>query len=705
MSRLVYSDAAERERMHDVMGRMRPPFSVALGILIVPAILAGPVYGWLCLLPLVAAVLAYLSTDLRLHSLRHLERWVIGTWAFAELMILLTIALADGPRAYLLAVPIIPMVGVTMIVGRRVAFACAAGLAALLCTVAALTMWPEVAALPPILIAPVALIFASAFTAFGALDGGFISRRTSVVDPLTGLPDRVALQTRATELAAQARIAGERVALIVVEVDDFDAIRDEHGGAVADAVLAEVARRLRSEPGSGTVCRFGGSTFVTLCPGVTRVSAIALAERLRTAVRATPVDDIANSASIGIAVYCGDAFDFAELFSRGAAAAACARTHGGNTVCLAPDDQIAAVPEGELPPAALLRADATWHARLRAATNRSLLMPDAVARAHAVDGLARTQHFVRAAAGVLGLSLVVNAFWLGWHMLVPAVAAVIVWELLGRRVPCSRRPEYLAFAGLALIIVATGVSAALAAGTAGLYLLPAVAVAVLGSCSCFPRLGAVLLAAIGLLTTVAAGLAIGAAAFPAGVVSLALSSMYVVGFAIMGETMGRTAREHRVTSITDATTGLLNPAALDARIPALEQLTVDRDVTLVLLDVGDDVSADTAALLRDAVPPFVPPYRLGGGEIALFFPDMDETQSARTAARLAAATHAVSTGTARVSAGDVCSVDALIADARASRTSDAEPLPLAGWTLSRRPRAWALRPTAARGGSTRGPQA
>ncbi|UUY02965.1 hypothetical protein LRS13_20120 [Svornostia abyssi] len=66
MSRLVYHDAAERERMYDVMARMRPPFSVALGILIVPAMLAIPVYGWVCELPLIAAALVYGVTDVNL---------------------------------------------------------------------------------------------------------------------------------------------------------------------------------------------------------------------------------------------------------------------------------------------------------------------------------------------------------------------------------------------------------------------------------------------------------------------------------------------------------------------------------------------------------------------------------------------------------------------------------------------------------------
>lgn len=666
MSRLVYSDAAERERMYDVMGRMRPSFSVALGVLAVPAALAVPVYGWLCMLPLVAAVLAYVSTDVRLRSLRHPERWVIGTWAFAELMILLTIALADGPRAYLLAVPIVPMVGVTMIVGRRIALACATGLAAGLCGVAALTMWDEVVAQPPILIAPVALIFAATLTAMGALDGGFISRRTTVVDPLTGLLNRVALQTRTTELAAQARAAGERVALIVVELDAFDAIGDEHGAEVADAVLAEAARRLRTEAGADTVARFGGATFVVLCPAVTRVSAVAIAERLRTAVRATPVDDIRLSASLGIAVYRGGAFDFAELFARGAAAASSARDHGGDVVGLAPDDGIAAVPEGELPAAALIASDTDWRARVRAATDPSPLIPDAVARAHAVDALARTQPLVRAAAAVLALGLAVNASWLGWFILVPGAIGVVLWEILVRWVPRSRRPEYPAFAGLALIIVTSGVTAAVA-GAGGLYLLPTIAVAVLGACSGFPRVGAVLLAAIGVAVTAVAGIHIGADV-PA--VALALPITYAVGFAIMGETMGRTAREHRVTSITDKPTGLLNYAALDARIPALEQLAVDRPLGLVLLDIGEqaEADADIGARLRDAVPPFTPAYRLGGGgEFAVLFAGVDEVETARAAGRLAAATDAVSIGIAAVPAGDVCSIDALLAEARASR--------------------------------------
>ena len=645
MSRLVYHDAAERERMYDLLERMRLPFGIALGVLIFPAIAAGTVYGWACEIPLVLAVLAYAINERRMRSLRHPERWIIGTWAFAEVMILLTITLADGPREYLLAVPLVPLVGVMMVLGRRLALLCAAGVALGVCGVAALTMWDEVLASPPILIAPVGLIFAGVLISMGSLDGTFVSRRTSAIDPLTGLLNRVALQTRTTELAAQARIAGERVALIVVELDGFRGIRAEHGADVADAVLAEAGRRMRTEAASGTVSRFDNATFVVLCPGAPRVAAVANADRLRQAVVAAPIDDVPVTASLGISVYRGGDFDFAELFARGVAAAAAARD---------------------------LRADADWGARVRTATGRSPLMPNAIDRAHAVDSLARTQRFVRAGGVVLGLALALNAIWAGWLILVPGVIGAVAWELLARWVPRSRRPEYPAFAGLATIMATSGASAALA-GPVGLVLVPTVAVVVLGACSGFPRLGAALLGALGFTITAAVVLAVGAGSIAANPVILVLPLTYVVGFAVMGEAMGRGARDHRVTAITDDATGMLNHAALDARIPALEQLAVDHGIGLVLLGVDPDDELDAARRLLAAQHPFVPAYRLGGGDFAVLTTAEDRTLS-RTAERLAEAIDATAVGTASVPTGDVCSFDALMAAAVAARRAAGGPL-------------------------------
>lgn len=683
MSRLVYHDAAERERMYDVMARMRPPFSVALGILFVPAMLAIPVYGWVCELPLIAAALVYGITDVNLRRLRRPERWVIGAWAFAEAMILLMIALADGPREYLLAVPMVPMLGVTMIIGRRIALACACALAALLCLTAGLTMWDEVVALPPVLIFPVAFIIASALAGMAALDGGFVSRQTSVVDPLTGLLNRVALQTRTTELAAQARVNGERVALTVIELDRFRKVSAEHGPATADAVLAEIARRLRMEVGAeSTVFRFDGATFVVLGSGVTRASATATAERLRAAVSGSAIDDVAVTASLGIAVYRGEDFDFAGLYTRGAAALDLAQAAGGNRVCLAPDGPaesppLAAAPGRGAHAALTAQPGDDWNARLRAATDGSPLMPNRIDRAHAVDALARTRRLTSATAAVLGVAIVLSSFWAGWLMLVPATAAVLAWEATNHFAPRARRPEYPAFAGLVAVLVAGGLWIA-AAGPVGVFALPALAVVVLGGCSGFPKLGAVLLAIIGVATTIVAGMAVGATETSAGAVPLALSITFVIGFAVMGEVMGRTARGHRVTAITDPLTQTLNHAALDARIPAFEQLAVDRALSLVLVDVGDDrpeTVREAAARLRGAVHPFDPIYRVGPHEFAVLLSGLQEHRAQAVADRIAAAIgdeHAA-VGVASVPAGDVCCLDMLFAEAAAAQRAAGAP--------------------------------
>lgn len=682
MSRLVYHDAAERERMYDVMARMRPPFSVALGVLFVPAMLAIPVYGWVCELPLIAAALVYGVTDVNLRRLPHPERWVIGAWAFAEAMILLMIALADGPREYLLAVPMVPMLGVTMIVGRRIALACAIALAAMLCLTAGLTMWDEVIALPPVLIFPVAFIIASALAGMAALDGGFVSRQTSVVDPLTGLLNRVALQTRTTELAAQARVNGERVALTVVELDRFRKVRAEHGQATADAVLAEIARRLRVELGAdSTVFRFDGATFVVLGSGITRASAAATAERLRAAVSASAIDDVTVTASFGIAVYRGEDFNFAQLYTRGAAALDLAQAVGGDRVCLAPDGMggsppLEAAPERGAQPALTAQLGDDWTARLRAATDGSALMPNRIDRAHAVDALARTRPLTSATAVVLGTAIALSAFWANWWMLVPAVAAVLIWEIANRAVPRVRRPEYPAFAGLVAVIVAAGLWIA-AAGPVGVFALPAIAIVVLGGCSGFPKAGAAVLALVGAAATVAAGLTVGAADISANPVILALPLAFVVGFAVMGEVMGRTARDHRVTAITDPLTQTLNHAALDARIPAFEQLAVDRALSLVLVDLGDDrpdVVRDAASRLRGAVRAFDPVYRVGPQEFAVLL-DLDDGRAQAAADRIAAALgdEPVGVGVASVPAGDVCCLDMLFAEAAAAQRAAAAP--------------------------------
>ena len=131
-------------------------------------------------------------------------------------------------------------------------------------------------------------------------------RHDAVHDPLTGLANRTLLHDRLAHALARSQRHGGETGLLFVDLDDFKQVNDMHGHAAGDAVLAELGGRLRAavRP-ADTVARLGGDEFVVVCDEVDEALALALAGRLRDAIR-TPIaiGDVEHrlSASIGIAV-------------------------------------------------------------------------------------------------------------------------------------------------------------------------------------------------------------------------------------------------------------------------------------------------------------------------------------------------------------------------------------------------------------------
>jgi diguanylate cyclase (GGDEF)-like protein len=110
-------------------------------------------------------------------------------------------------------------------------------------------------------------------------------------DPLTGLWNRTAiLDTLLRELARVQR-EGSHVSVILAEVDQFKNINDTYGHQVGDAVLREVARRIRSlvRP-YDTVGRYSGEEFLLIVPGCDTKNALSHAERLRTSAAGESMD-------------------------------------------------------------------------------------------------------------------------------------------------------------------------------------------------------------------------------------------------------------------------------------------------------------------------------------------------------------------------------------------------------------------------------
>jgi diguanylate cyclase (GGDEF)-like protein len=89
----------------------------------------------------------------------------------------------------------------------------------------------------------------------------------SGVDRLTSLISRPALHRKLVEALADRAVDGPQPALLVLDLDRFQAVNDSTGIATGDGVLSRVARRIGSAvPTAATVARISGDEFAVLLP-------------------------------------------------------------------------------------------------------------------------------------------------------------------------------------------------------------------------------------------------------------------------------------------------------------------------------------------------------------------------------------------------------------------------------------------------------
>ncbi len=111
-------------------------------------------------------------------------------------------------------------------------------------------------------------------------------RHQAMHDPLTGLPNRKALEER-LELALQmARREKTKVGLMFVDLDRFKNINDTLGHLVGDVLLKEVASRFESSVrGEDTVARLGGDEFIIMVPHISNTGdMVKLGEKILQAI-------------------------------------------------------------------------------------------------------------------------------------------------------------------------------------------------------------------------------------------------------------------------------------------------------------------------------------------------------------------------------------------------------------------------------------
>ena len=160
-------------------------------------------------------------------------------------------------------------------------------------------------------------------------------------DGLTGLPNRLRLEDHLRQAIALAGRRHEPLALLFIDLDRFKPINDQHGHAVGDQVLCEVARRLQASlRAADLVARLGGDEFVVLLTTLaSHEDSLLVADKLMLAL-AEPMPigalTLQVGASMGVARYPESGNTVAELLRSADAAMYQVKQAGRSTQPLLP---------------------------------------------------------------------------------------------------------------------------------------------------------------------------------------------------------------------------------------------------------------------------------------------------------------------------------------------------------------------------------
>lgn len=159
--------------------------------------------------------------------------------------------------------------------------------------------------------------------------------RLASIDSLTGLPNRTVFNDRLEHALHKAQRDKDRLAVFFIDLDHFKHINDSLGHKVGDALLCEVARRIRScVRESDTVARLGGDEFTVVLEDVHSARYVGrIAEKILSSTTLPfRIDDVEVniSPSIGISLYPADGRDLDMLIRNADAAMYHAKNSGRN---------------------------------------------------------------------------------------------------------------------------------------------------------------------------------------------------------------------------------------------------------------------------------------------------------------------------------------------------------------------------------------
>mgnify|MGYP003876134427 FL=1 len=167
-------------------------------------------------------------------------------------------------------------------------------------------------------------------------------QEAALTDPLTGLPNRRYAFDRLQQEWQEAVRHDIPLACLVLDVDHFKRINDNHGHDVGDLVLKQAAELLRQAVRrSDVACRIGGEEFLVICPRTTLQGGQVLAERIRQLAeqRAWGSEKLPLrvTVSVGVAARTANGRSPEELFRQADQALYAAKQAGRNRVRIAPN--------------------------------------------------------------------------------------------------------------------------------------------------------------------------------------------------------------------------------------------------------------------------------------------------------------------------------------------------------------------------------
>jgi diguanylate cyclase (GGDEF)-like protein len=683
-------DDAERGRLLDLSRRLRPMERRGSVLFLAAAAIGAPTFGLLAALPAIPGLAMFWGMQTRLDRFRRPELALLSCLVVLEVGLGISLGIAHGPRVFLLPLLIMPVLLASVVFPVRVAALVTIFGTQVLIAVALIFDLSAIREMPFALLYPLAVMVAGSGIAMVVAGLDVSTRGTAIVDPLTELPNRMALRARVAELEHQSRVARRPIALIVGDPDRFKVINDERGHATGDAVLRELAARMRANlPSGASVYRLGGEEFVVLVSDADVGVGASVAEQMRDAIGNRAIEGLGVRMSFGVAANdAGEPFEFSQLFGQADRALYEAKHAGGNRVRMWPlagpggalsngHGVVAGAHEGAdlahlehefdrrdgplldtaddhgEAPSHAAEADVgerweRWNAKEHAATG-NWLVKDEVQRRQLLE-LNRALREKAKAAFLIGFAVGgLSAVQYGWQILVPPAVMAAIYVLIEHHIERFRHPEYalgLGWIGLQTSFLASG----LLANNPMIFAAPLLLLLVIGSSAVFPPRGVVIGVALTLAIMCVVGFAEDAPLVLEAPGALAFYLALLISVGTLGATIGRSTIEYRDLGVVDQLTGLFNRGALVSRVAELEHRSTKEaaPVALIVADVdrfktindsyghatGDAVLREIGYRVRKNLRAFESAYRIGGEEFVILLNEVDWEHAESVALRL-----------------------------------------------------------------------